>query len=425
MRTAFRLALLLLLPAGLVRADGLVCEPILPLDDHIFPSYVIATSKLIPEATLPWNKTDRWESWPASREVVARDAERLLPERLPPGFGLLMQTEQPGRLLTIRIKGGKYLGETTAYARLPEAGTPYAVWPKINYNYEELSRVRQPTVESTRIQVLADDTLLYDRAFDVPIAAVGDCVFLAAASTERLCSLRYLFSCYVNENSPEIDRILRRALDTRIISETASYQKPASEQMDEVFAIWYALEEMRFQYSNITTPSGGGVFNVARQNVRLVGDSTATGQANCVDGTVLIASVLHRLGYQVDLVNVPGHMFLSFCLQTGRKRVTEDGATSTEPQYQRYYLETTMMGQAHLAHYLDQRDPVQSIISDLTGQKTRLQVARKVFDRALQAGQRNVDVAKARAAAAGNPEIGPHLINVERARAAGLPAIGG
>ncbi len=48
------------------------------------------------------------------------------------------------------------------------------------------------------------------------------------------------------------------------------------------------------------------------QHVRLVGESSKSNQANCVDGSVLIASVLEKIGIETDLVKVPGQMFVRF-----------------------------------------------------------------------------------------------------------------
>jgi hypothetical protein len=57
-------------------------------------------------------------------------------------------------------------------------------------------------------------------------------------------------------------------------------------------------------------------------------------QANCVDGSVLFASVLRQIGIDPVLVLIPGHMFVGFFLDRAHKQV--------------FYLETTMLGTADL-----------------------------------------------------------------------------
>ncbi|MFM8887653.1 MAG: hypothetical protein ACKOKC_14730, partial [Chthoniobacterales bacterium] len=66
--------------------------------------------------------------------------------------------------------------------------------------------------------------------------------------------------------------------------------------------------------------------------VRLFDESVKAAQANCVDGSVLLAAVLRKIGLDPHLVSVPGHMFLAFSL---------DDETMVG-------LETSMMGEADL-----------------------------------------------------------------------------
>lgn len=64
--------------------------------------------------------------------------------------------------------------------------------------------------------------------------------------------------------------------------------------------------------------------------MRFIDESLGNTQANCVDGTVLFASVLRKIGIEPSLVTVPGHMFLGFDLN-------EAGTGQA-------YLETTLLG---------------------------------------------------------------------------------
>src|SRR5690606_10095817 len=75
-------------------------------------------------------------------------------------------------------------------------------------------------------------------------------------------------------------------------------------------AIWTALHRRGITYSNIasTTPQQ----NVLAQHVRFVDGSIVSTQANCVDGSVLFASVLRKIGIQSYLVLVPGHCYVAY-----------------------------------------------------------------------------------------------------------------
>jgi hypothetical protein len=69
-----------------------------------------------------------------------------------------------------------------------------------------------------------------------------------------------------------------------------------------------------------------------RQHVRLLDESINNGQANCVDGSVLLASLLRKIGVEPILVMVPGHCYLAFYLDAEGKQIAA--------------LETTLLGSA-------------------------------------------------------------------------------
>ena len=50
--------------------------------------------------------------------------------------------------------------------------------------------------------------------------------------------------------------------------------------------------------------------DVRGQNMRLFGDVEDSTQANCADGSVFMASILRKIGYDVSLVLGPGHMWI-------------------------------------------------------------------------------------------------------------------
>jgi hypothetical protein len=66
------------------------------------------------------------------------------------------------------------------------------------------------------------------------------------------------------------------------------------------------------------------------QRVRLPRESLADKEANCIDGTVLFASLLEGISLTPAIVIVPGHAFVGW-------RASSDGE-------EWHYLETTMIG---------------------------------------------------------------------------------
>jgi hypothetical protein len=137
----------------------------------------------------------------------------------------------------------------------------------------------------------------------------------------------------VNENHPWIDGLLKEALQTGLVDSFTGYQSGDTDVvMAQVFAIWHTLQRRGIKYSDITTNPGSK--KVYSQTVRLVEDTVEATQANCVDGSVLMASILRKIGLNVHLVMVPGHCYLAFDTDA-------DGNETVG-------LETTMLGNDNL-----------------------------------------------------------------------------
>jgi hypothetical protein len=119
-----------------------------------------------------------------------------------------------------------------------------------------------------------------------------------------------MFAAYTNENHPQIDQILKEAKATGLCESFAGYQGSEQDVMRQVNAIWVALQRRGITYSSITntTPNKG----VEAQHVRFLDESINMTQANCVDGSVLMASVLKKIGIKTCLVLVPRHCYLAF-----------------------------------------------------------------------------------------------------------------
>jgi hypothetical protein len=200
--------------------------------------------------------------------------------------------------------------------------------------------------------------------------------FQASTDDEPVEPLFWMYGAFVNENHPLVDAILREALATgQTPRGFIGYQGTPIEVQQQVWAIWNALQKRGIRYSNITTPSAVNV-GVASQHVRSFEESLTAGQANCVDGTVLFASLLRKVGIDVQLVLVPGHMFLSYFARPGRQM--------------RDALETTMLGATQLSQ-LPQDGSLGGAVAQLLGGDTQLTASAKVFDAARATGRKRFD----------------------------------
>lgn len=118
----------------------------------------------------------------------------------------------------------------------------------------------------------------------------------------------------------------------------ADYQRGTDFVNLQAWAIWYLLQQQGIRYSNSVIIPG---IEYA-QNVRFIEQAYASGLANCVEGSVLLASVYTRIGLDCDLVLVPGHMFLMIRDEMGGKPL--------------FGLETTMMGDCDLSQYATEEE---------------------------------------------------------------------
>lgn len=244
------------------------------------------------------------------------------------------------------------------------------VAPRLSWQYDALRGVRQVTPTTVRFRLLLDGRPVDEITQTLRMQDFGDVPYIVM-DQEIPRRQGWLFAAFIDEANPVIDTLLREALNARIVSQFTGYQSGPQAVYQQVFAIWHVLQRRGFKYSNITTPSAttNGVY---AQHVRTIGDALATSQANCVEGTLLMASALRQIGIEPVLVWVPGHMYLGFRMAPG----------SSETMF----LETTKMGQTDLGAFPESNTLVGSIGS-LFGQQTATQASARSFDAASQYAQ--------------------------------------
>jgi len=176
-----------------------------------------------------------------------------------------------------------------------------------------------------------DGKPLGKRTQRVRLRSVNDALYYIDEDDDAAdLDFNWMFAAYVNEDHPAVDQILKEALDSGVVDSFTGYQDEDSDAvLKQVYAIWHVLQSRGIRYSSITRTANEHD-NVMSQHVRFIDESLAMTQANCVDGSVLIASVLRKIDIAPVLVLVPGHMFLGFALD-------EEGEEMA-------YLETTMLG---------------------------------------------------------------------------------
>jgi hypothetical protein len=139
------------------------------------------------------------------------------------------------------------------------------------------------------------------------------------------------YGAWVTPHVEPVQALLRRAADRVADRRISGYQgEPSAEATaGQVRALFEALKEAEITYvdSMIDFGAGPGQFT---QRTRLPRESLRQKAANCIDGTVLLASLLEAASLHPAIVLVPGHAFLGW--------ETWEGSDEWD------YLETTMIG---------------------------------------------------------------------------------
>ena len=220
------------------------------------------------------------------------------------------------------------MATSTWSGELPEADKEYYIAPKVNYKFEKLRKTTQQMPLNITVALELDGKPAGEKTETLQVRSINDCPFGVSNEEETLndsgsvagdAEIGWMFAAYVNENHPMLDKILQEALATKIANAFLGYQRDdPAEVMKQVFAIWSALQKRGIQYSSTTTTPGGSE-EVYSQYVRFLDQSITNTQANCVDGSVLFASILRKISIQPFLVTVPGHMYMGFYLGSDKK----------------------------------------------------------------------------------------------------------
>jgi hypothetical protein len=216
---------------------------------------------------------------------------------------------------------------------LTRVGTGYRLAPYIRYDFVQLARTNQSYPAMIRYAVSVNGVDLGWDQIPIRVRSVNDVPFYVESDlTGESQDLSAIFAGFVNERHPAVQQILQEALNLKAVQRFVGYTENPADVGLQVIAIWYALQRRGVRYSNATTPSAASLSGrVYSQAVRFIDESIDSQQANCVDGSVLFASVLYKIGIHPILVRTPEHMFVGYWL---------------DEEHSAYeFLETTLLGE--------------------------------------------------------------------------------
>jgi hypothetical protein len=232
--------------------------------------------------------------------------------------------------LRVRIETPGLLAPAVLDAQPRPADTTLLLHPRLRWDIDGLrglAATRRQVMQVTLETGAASET----RRFEVRLHALEDVPYYVREGRDHV-DLGWAFAAYVDPRDAVVDAVLRlaREIDPRFDEgdSDADNGDPAARDLRRAAAVWAALQQhgLRYDEGDPALSHGPAVYS---QRVRLPGEVWRERRANCIDGSVLIASVLERLGMRTFLVLVPQHAFVGFRAGTDSRR---------------YYVETTLLG---------------------------------------------------------------------------------
>ncbi len=321
-------------------------RPYIEPADQIFPSLIIAMANLEVKNTLKINELG--------------DANGLV--------GIEIKSPANNCLVKIVVTCRGLMEESTYEAELSNAGTTYTILPNIAWDYEALRNLKQPCPVNMVFDVLINGKSIGRKIKKVRVRSINDCpIFYKDSKRGKTYDMKWMFAAYVNEDHPMVDKILHEALTLGIVDSFTGYQGNDQKQVYlQVYSIWNIMQRKGLKYSSITQTSSHSD-SVVSQHVRFINESVGNAQANCVDGSVLFASILRKIGIKPVLVLIPGHCFVGFYIDENKSKIA--------------CLETTMMGMVNLNRFVEK-----NLLSKLLGMKSKQDASMQTFIAAIEKG---------------------------------------
>lgn len=277
-------------------------------------------------------------------------------------IGIRVKNTYKNSKLRIEVAESPFFARSVSEFILPESGKEYVIYPDIIWDYNALRENEQPCPVTVSIQASLNKKELGNSMHTYSMRSVNECLLGYIDSKMKFHDTGDFFAAYVNEDNPQIDLILREALNARIVNRFWGYQSKDPKVVDkQVYALWYVLQKRGFKYSSISNSSLSSNV-VFAQRVRTFDDALASAQINCVDGSVLFASLLKAININPILVRIPGHMFVGYYTDRMHKKI--------------HFLETSMIGDVNLNDFF----PEEKLDSTMEG-KSQESISLLLFEK--------------------------------------------
>ena len=262
-------------------------------------------------------------------QMHRRDFAAATPDIFGSGSGLVavrLKSHRAGESVHLRIDAAELKAPTDLDVTLPRAQTDYELHPQLDWNPAQLTGNARTTtlhvgIRRDGVEAAIDKT--------VSLRPISEALYYVRDGHDSV-DLSWIFAAYVNENDRVVERIVELARKSGIVDKFTGYDDAEADGVyRQVWAVWQALATHGIRYSDADPGIARGP-NEFSQRVRLIEQTWNDRSANCIDGSVLIASVLQRIGLRSFLVLVPAHAFVGFYTDATAKHAA--------------YLETTLLG---------------------------------------------------------------------------------
>lgn len=307
------------------------------MDNQIFPSFVLSLASIHSEEDAEGFTDAFVRGRTGPRDTFRTDAQRFDYMTESGRIGVIIRNPGVNTRIKYSIQIDK-IAEPQSFeitTRSDEKALAL-ICPALAWNFDALRTIERPFTANAKFTVSIGDRPAETKNIVVRVRTLNDAVYAYEYKKyDKTAAFRlnaHIFVAYVNEDHPMMDKLLKEALETKIVNSFAGYQAGnKNEVMRQVYAIWYILQKRGIKYSSITQSSAYGRREYS-QHVRLFEEALENSQANCVDGSVVFVSILRKIGINANLVLIPGHCFVVFY----------NGTDATVG------LETTMIGNVDL-----------------------------------------------------------------------------
>lgn len=219
----------------------------------------------------------------------------------------------------------------TVEATLPRAGERYRLRPALDWDTATLAAIEQPRRETLTLHLALDGEPAEARTHAATVHPLDEALYYVRDGADHV-DLGWIFAAYADPKDAAVDALLDAARARH--PELAFDGRGESDAVfAQAFALWEAIEAHGVRYADEDPGLARGP-RVWSQRVRLHGEVWRERRANCLDGSLLLAAALERIGIRSVLLLVPRHALLGFY-------AARDGGPAI--------VETTLLGAHDLA----------------------------------------------------------------------------